>query len=272
MPWTTELFAAKYLAKIGLERTARAVPYFEGLLSDNVDALVNSFAGEPELHHPMHGRIKGEDVFRRYVARVSDELRQANYSVSAVDLIITATRTVEEVVLSTDGPEARIDLPVAIVTDRGPAGILEIRMYFSTWPITGDHAIRPPLLQADPNLNETDAVGDYQRALAAGDLAATLAAFEPGATVREPAGGAYTHTGAKELTELYTLFFSNGGGIPLEHCSVTDDGRACALEYNVTQWGRTALPPEAGVAVYVRGASGKLIAARIYDDSNPPLH
>ena len=50
-----------------------------------------------------------------------------------------------------------------------------------------------------------------------------------------------------------------------------DDGRACALEYNVVSWGGTELPPEAGIAVYVRGDSGKLSAARIYDDSDPPL-
>jgi hypothetical protein len=68
-----------------------------------------------------------------------------------------------------------------------------------------------------------------------------------------------------------TLFFSNGGGIPLEHCTVTDDRHACALEYNVVRWGRTELPPEAGVAVYVRGNNGRLAVARIYDDSDPPL-
>ena len=33
----------------------------------------------------------------------------------------------------------------------------------------------------------------------------------------------------------------------------------------------TELPPEAGIAVYVRGESGKLAAARIYDDADPPL-
>lgn len=45
---------------------------------------------------------------------------------------------------------------------------------------------------------------------------------------------------------------------------------ACALEYNVVRWGKTELPPEAGVAVYVRGPSGKPAAARIYDDAEPP--
>ena len=52
---------------------------------------------------------------------------------------------------------------------------------------------------------------------------------------------------------------------------MTDDARACALEYNVVAWGRTTLPPQAGLAVYVRGDSGKLAAARIYDDADPPL-
>jgi hypothetical protein len=65
--------------------------------------------------------------------------------------------------------------------------------------------------------------------------------------------------------------FSNGGGIPLEACALVDDGHACALEYNVVRWGRTQLPPQAGVAVYVRGQSGKLAAARVYDDTDPPL-
>jgi len=46
--------------------------------------------------------------------------------------------------------------------------------------------------------------------------------------------------------------------------------QTCA-RYNVVRWGKTELPPQAGVAVYVRGQSGMLAAARIYDDVNPPL-
>ena len=109
------------------------------------------------------------------------------------------------------------------------------------------------------------------------DLAGTTggpglaAVFEPDGYMREPAGEPYVHRGIDELRALYELFFSNGGGIPLEHCTVTDDGRACALEYNVVAWGRTPLPPEAGLAVYVRADSGRLAAARVYDDSDPPL-
>jgi hypothetical protein len=114
-------------------------------------------------------------------------------------------------------------------------------------------------------------VGDYQRALAAGDAEAVVASFESEAYVREPAGSAYVHRGRDGLLALYRRFFSNGGGIRLEPCTVTDDGRACALEYNLLRWGRTQLAPEAGLAVYVRGASGRLASARIYDDADPPL-
>jgi hypothetical protein len=114
-------------------------------------------------------------------------------------------------------------------------------------------------------------VAEYQGALAAGDVDAIVATFEPDAYAREPGGGRYVHRGAEGLRAFYEQLFSNDGGIPLEHCGMLDDGRACALEYNVVWWGRTELPPEAGVAVYVRGESGKLAAARIYDDTDPPL-
>jgi hypothetical protein len=98
-----------------------------------------------------------------------------------------------------------------------------------------------------------------------------LETFAADACVREPAGGPYVHRGTEALRALYERFFANGGGIALEHCALTDDGRACALEYNLVAWGRTPLPPQAGLAVYVRGADGRLDAARIYDDADPPL-
>ena len=97
-----------------------------------------------------------------------------------------------------------------------------------------------------------------------------MAAFDPDGYAREPAGGQYLHEGPTGLRAFYEVLFSNGGGIPLEHCSVIDDKRACALEYNVVRWGKTELPPQAGVAVYVRGETGRLAAARIYDDVSPP--
>jgi hypothetical protein len=127
------------------------------------------------------------------------------------------------------------------------------------------------MLQRSPEVRASDVVAEYQHALAAGDVDAIVATFEPDAYAREPAGGQYVHRGSDGLRALYEHLCSNGGGIPLEHCTMLDNGRACLLEYNVVRWGRTELAPEAGVAVYVRGQSGKLAAARIYDDCDPPI-
>jgi hypothetical protein len=44
----------------------------------------------------------------------------------------------------------------------------------------------------------------------------------------------------------------------------------CAIEYNCVRWGVTDILPQAGLAVYERGSSGLLAAARICDDVEPP--
>jgi SnoaL-like domain len=275
MPWLPELFTAPALARIWEDERRRRlelVPFFAGVMTGETRALVESFAGEPEVHHPVRGRVKGVTAFERFVSELRTWLGESRAAAEDVEFILTPQRGVEELVLHLDTGEGRIELAAAVVSDHDErAQIVEQRIYFSSWPLTGGHAIRPPVLQPASDLGEADVVGEYQRALAAGDAGAVIAAFEPDASVREPAGRAYTHRGVDELRALYERFFSNGGGIALEHCAVTDDGRACALEYNVVGWGRTPLPPQAGLAVYVRGDGGRLAAARIYDDVDPPL-
>jgi hypothetical protein len=275
MPWIPELFSAPARARLEDKRRRDelvAVPYFAGLIAGEPDALVESFAGEPELHDPVRGRIKGARAFEAFVAETNAWLAEHSVTVEDVEHVVTERRGFEEVVLHLGGESGRVALPVAIVADRESDGrIDELRIYSSSWPLTGSHANRPPLLQRDPELRGHDVVADYQRALSAGDVDAIVASFEPDGYAREPAGGEYIHGGPEGLRAFYELLFSNDGGIPLEHCALIDDRRACALEYNVVRWGKTELAPQAGVAVYVRGRSGKLAAARIYDDTDPPL-
>jgi hypothetical protein len=277
VPWLPELFSGPALEQIydraaAEARAAAPVPYFAGVRSGETEALVQSFAGEPELHHPIRGRVKGRRAFERFVAETNAWLTARNAVGSDVDRIITPRRGVEETVLTLDGDGSRTELPIAIAADRDQdARIIELRIYYGAWPLAGRHADRPPLLQADPNLEVPDVVGEYQRALAAGDVEAAVAAFESDAYVREPAGGADVHRGRDELVALYERFFSDGGGVSLEQCTVTDDGRSCALEYNAIRRGRTELPPDAGLAVYVRASTGRLAAARMYDDADRSL-
>jgi SnoaL-like domain len=275
MPWLPELFSEPVLEGLR-EKWERerldAVPYYDGLMSGEHGALIGSFAGEPVLHDPLHGRIKGARAFEWYATVLTSFFAEHNMSFDADEDVITQERGFEEFVLHLDGIDGRYEVPVAIVAERGSDGrLVELRVYHSMWPISGGHARRAPLLQRDPDLHTSDVVAEYQRALAAGDVDAILGTFEPDAYAREPAGAEYFHRGSDALRAFYEHLFSNGGGIPLEHCAVIDTGRECAIEYNVVNWGTTELPPEAGVAVYVRGESGKLAAARIYDDVDPPI-
>jgi hypothetical protein len=274
MPWAPELFSSSVLQQFEEKRREKLVevPFFDGLMAGEMDALVGSFAAVPELHHPVRGRIRGVRAFEAYVVETNAWLSGHNASVEDVEHVAAGRGGFAEVVLHLDGEAGPVDLPVAILADKRADGTIdELRMYYSSWPLTGRHANRPPLLQPDPELLESDVVAEYQAALATGDVDAIVAVFEPDGYAREPAGGQYLHRGPDGLRAFYERLFSNDGGIPLERCAIIDDQRTCALEYNVVRWGGTELPPEAGVAVYVRGQSGKLAAARIYDDVDPPL-
>src|SRR5262249_53277632 len=177
-------------------------------------------------------------------------------------------RSVVEVVLHLTVDGRAVPLPVALVADEQADGKLSrVRVYHSTWPFTGKHEWRQPMLPPDETVQLGEPVASYQRALAAGDVEGVLAVFAPDGYAREPAG--HRHEGPEGLRGLYAATLASGG-IPLDHCSVTDDGRACALEYNVVRWGATTLPAQAGVAVYERASPRLLAAARIYDDVEPP--
>lgn len=183
MPWIPELFSASVRERLErkweLERLD-LVPYYDGLMSGEHAALTRSFAGEPVLHDPLHGRVTGERAFGAYVAQLNAWLAQHSMSFEPVDDVITETRAFEEVVLHLDGQAGRVAVPVAIIADRRSDGRLaELRVYHSMWPVMGRYVHRPPLLQGDPELRTSDVVGEHQRALAAGDVDAIVAAFEP---------------------------------------------------------------------------------------------
>jgi hypothetical protein len=168
------------------------VPFFDGLMAGEPDALVESFAGEPELHDPVRGRVKGVRAFEAFVTDMNAWLRQHKVSVEDVGHVILERRGFEEGVLHLDRDTGPVDLPVAIVADHPSDGLIdELRIYFSSWALTGRHASRPPLLQRGPELRPSGVVADYQRALAAGDVDAIVAAFEADGYAREPAGSQY---------------------------------------------------------------------------------
>jgi hypothetical protein len=235
------------------------------------DLLAAVGAGASRVDDPQHGRVDGAAIAAYRVA--SDTwLGERSANVHPIATTSTGRRTVGEfgVDLMQDGRS--FTLPVAVMIDAtGDLDHAWLRIYHSQWPLLGHHVRRSPLLERDPAVRESDVVGEYQAALAAGDAERILATFEPDGCFREPAGGDYRVCGTDALRELFTHFFGSGGGITLEHCTATEDGVRTALEFNAVRWGRTDMPHQAGIAVYERGGTGRIAEARVYDDVDPPL-
>jgi hypothetical protein len=241
MPWLPEIELGRALFRAS-DQPAR-LGFFEGISLGDPDELLASFAARQLIDDPRHGRVEGEDAFRAYVVSMREWLAQQR-GIEPVALTSTEVRTVEEV--SVKLPGGHPELPVAIATDLVPDGRIDaIRVYHSLWPLTGGHEIRSPLLEEGPAIELEGAPADYQRGLAAGDADAVVASFEPDGIVREPSGGPYTYRGEAHHA-IYDAMFANEGGIPLQFCTVTDDGTRCAFEYNAVRWGMDEVPHRRG--------------------------
>src|SRR5262249_59121811 len=106
MPWIPELFSAPVLEDVLARRREErlvAVPFMDGLLAGEPEALVASFAGEPEVHHPVRGRIKGRRAFVAYANHMNSWLRERNVAGQKLEHLITQPPRVQEVPRHLDG-------------------------------------------------------------------------------------------------------------------------------------------------------------------------
>jgi hypothetical protein len=251
-------------------RAADAAENFLRLLAAADAGAIEDLLGEgASIQQPLWGAARGAAEIQVMVSRAGGWLTDRRASVGHAATTEGAERVVAEQVLKLVIDGRSVDLPIAVVADGGAGAPMAIRTYHSSWPLSNTHVVRPALIAGDPSIVVPDVVGAYQRSLAAGDLEGILAAFEDDAYAREPSGGEYVYRGKARVRQLYTMLFMTGG-IPLEYCTLTDDGVRCAIEYNCVRFGKTQIVPQAGVAVYERGNTGLLAATRIYDDVNPP--
>jgi hypothetical protein len=234
-------------------------------LIDGDIGVLSSFCERATIDSPLGSKQLPPEFFAETRAWLS------RHSARVVDLrtMHTPTRTIHELSLwlVVDGHDC--ELPIMLVADISEDCIRDLRIYHSTWPLSGKHEVRHPVLD-NYHIAEQPAepVGTYHRALTDGDAALADSVFEPTGVVREPSGSSYAHTGA-ERTAWYEKILSDGG-IKLHLGSITDDGETVVFEFLVDQWGSERLTPQAGAAAYTRGSSGKLTSARIYDDVTPP--
>ncbi len=269
--WFTEFgqitHEAAHLGTAGHLEAAEAA-----LLSGDPVRLLEAFPGGVRIDDPRAGRVEGETALREFCRSSRAWMTERQATSESIAVTIGADRVVGEFDLTLTEDGRTFVLPIAVVVEPDPdRRAVWIRTYHSQWPLLGRHQVRPPLLPKDPSVRESDVVGEYQSALAAGDADRITATFEPDGCFREPAGPQFRRCGTDVLHEFFALFFSKGGGIILEHCTVTEDGTRTALEFNAIRWGGVDLPPQAGVAIYERGRTGRLHEARIYDDVEGPV-
>jgi hypothetical protein len=242
--------------------------YLGRLVSGDVKAIAAGFAGAPSVDDPFAGAVRGAAALERFVAERRAWLAARGAQLQPGQVTRVAGRTVVEAVLRLRHDGRDVDLPIAVVGDQASDGrVGALRVYHSFWPLEGKHRVRPPLLHQDPGGRLEGVVAAYQTALASGDVDAIVATFEPDGSFREPSGEPYVHRGQAALRKFMGQILG-AGGIGIEHATVTDDGLVCAIEFNAVRFGKRAIPPQAGLAVYERGSSGRLRAARIYDDVN----
>ena len=273
MPWFPEFTSAVELAREQTRAAGQADPvgqYFTALNQGDTHALETVWPGEVVIYDPRAGEIRGHRQLRRFVSQNQSWLAEHHARIETVASTVAGGRAVVELLAHLDGDGRELAWPVAVVAESPDDRSVVFRTYCSQWPVDGRRHLRSPVLKPGSALPD-DVVGRYQAALEAGDAEAIVGTFESDGYFREPIGPHYAHRGAGELRSFFTMCFSAGGGIGLQHCAVTDDGVRCALEYNCVRWGSHDLPPQAGIGVYERGPDGLLAAARVYDDVEAPV-
>jgi hypothetical protein len=242
--------------------------YFPALLASQPEQLALRLGDRATVDDPIFGRTNGMPALQRYLEEVAAWLAKREATFEKVAFTMGSDRDVTEGTLGLTFEGRRVSVPVATVAERRKEREVELRLYYSTKPINGSRSVRSPLLPQDDHIAVPPPVAAHIAALSKGDLAGIVATFEPGGTLRDPAGDRFVREGdGGSLKALYERLFTPGGcGIEMLNGARADDGSTCALEYTITKVHGKDVPPQAGLAVYERGESGLLKTARIYDD------
>ena len=272
MPWFLDFVAATELARRDSRDAGRTDPvtvYLHAIEEGKTRALEKIWPGEIVIEDPRAGTIKDRRKLRQFIRENKARFASLHVTVEIVASTSMGSRAAVELLAHLDNKGNVTRWPIAVVVESPDDESVFFRTYCSQWPVDGRRHIRPPILgptEKRPN----GVVGRHLAALAAGDIDAIMQTFTRTGFLREPIGPHAFHQGADALRSFFSKSFSEGGGIDLECCCITDDGVRCAVEYNLVRWGRHTVPPQAGVAAFERDPGGLLSAVRIYDDVEAP--
>lgn len=271
MPWFPDFVGAAELARHDTQVAGRADPvaqYLRALEEGKTRPLEKVWPGRVVVHDPLVGEVQGHSELHRFVTHNRTWLADHGATTETVAATRVGRRAVVELLATVKEDGRTVTWPIAVVADSADDHSVIFRTYCSTLPHGGQRHLRPPILEPDRHY-PGDVVGRYWSALQAGRTDEIVETFLPDGCFRGPIGPDSLHCGKDALRAFYLGCFSTGG-ITLEPCALTDDGQRCALEYNCVRWGSSDLPPQAGLAVFERGANELLAAVRVYDDVVQP--
>jgi hypothetical protein len=243
--------------------------YLTALVSGLAEPLVKRLGDRATVDDPIFGRVSGMPALAGYLEEIATWLTSREGDFQKTAFTMGSDRDVTEGSLSLTYEGKRAKVPVAIVAERRREREIEVRLYYSTKPIRGAHAVRSPLL-SQGEVVIPPAVTDHLAALSRGDAQGVLATFEAGGTLRDSGGLIYTKDEGGELRRYYESLVSPGAdggkGVEILPGARADDGRTCVVEYTIVRVRGKAVPPQAGLAVYERGETGLLRGVRVYED------
>ncbi|GAB4360394.1 MAG: hypothetical protein Kow006_30240 [Gammaproteobacteria bacterium] len=244
--------------------------FFNAFVHYEEQAIADLFPGPVAIDTPLSGAIDGADALGAALEQEGHWWREHLREIRPLTSLETGHWLVGELEVDLHHEGRHFDLPVALVGQKCPGGLGQIRLYHSTWPLSGRHTYRAPIVWPGHREEEPQVIARYFEALDQGDAGQALELFAPDAYAREPSGSAYRHEGAQELKRFYEKALSDGG-IRLTHSTTAFDGRLFAVEFICDGWGSTTFDPMAGCACYELTDDQQFIrAVRIYDDVTPP--
>ena len=138
------------------------------LVSAQADQLVRRLGDRATVDDPIFGRTNGMPALARYLEEVSAWLSKHEGAFDKVAFVTGSDRDVTEGTLSLTFEGRRVQVPVAVVAERRPEREVEMRLYYSTKPIKGTHAVRSPLLPQDDEVAVPVQVAAHLDALSRG--------------------------------------------------------------------------------------------------------
>ena len=222
-------------------------------MDDATAALVRRLGEQDWIDDPFLGPVRPADCAASPVW--PDSPRWDSIRTGAVTT--QGPRTVTEFRLAPSDVGAPL-VPLGIVWDE-TGGRRRARVYCNKAHLGSDQ-VRGPVIPPDPDLELHPVMRAYLTALRAGDEAGLLAVLDPELRVFSPFG----QIRAADVRAEFVGRMVQGGGVPLMYITSTDDGITAALEF--ISW---RIRPHAGLGVYERGPSGRIVEFRAYEGPVP---